>query len=527
MNTETKLIYEAYQTIYESWWDDVEQEGPEKDVKADAEKIIASENEEEISAIAQKAAHEIPPEQTEETADKEWEISARFMPYLQEKINKLNRKSAKLGTPPITLTKTGEEIRKITSEVNGEELLVQIIKIKLQGSAPVLDGWQFVATIEHIPGGNMIYKVPGLDLKTPLTTIFKNQPPTCDWCKINRSRLETFLIRKLVNGVPVEGKCVGRTCLKDFLGGNDPQKYLAYAKSLTDIIGMLAEFEAAGAESPHPRAAHADQYVEAFGFLCRVATNIRNFGWISAAKAREQGRSSTTSDALIDISNAQKGNQPKKSIEQEDKELAQKTIDWAQNDLPKKIEEITNKIAAGTASSFEQQSVDYLNNLHTALQSNYLTWKQARIAGSAIIAYKKETEWKDKQKEQASKSNEWVGQLGGKISKLHVTLKGKNTFQTDYGMSTLVRFEDDVGNKLAWFATNTDSLGDWDIGTSMNIDGTVKAHQFYPRGSQNKQTLLTRVKNSDFIKPRKARQPKFVVPPVPPKTTGLDASPGW
>ena len=57
-----------------------------------------------------------------------------------------------------------------------------------------------------------------------------------------------------------------------------------------------------------------------------------------------------------------------------------------------------------------------------------------------------------------------------------------------YGWTELLKFRGEDGALLTWFSS---AAPEFDVGTELTLDGTVKAHKEY-RGT--KETLLTRVK---------------------------------
>ena len=91
--------------------------------------------------------------------------------------------------------------------------------------------------------------------------------------------------------------------------------------------------------------------------------------------------------------------------------------------------------------------------------------------------------------EQKEKINsEWVGTVGEKILTT-VKVMDQKTIDSIYGQTTLISMRDETGHSFKTFTTSVAT--DWEIGRTLNIKGTVKAHNEY-RGV--KETLLKLVK---------------------------------
>lgn len=81
-----------------------------------------------------------------------------------------------------------------------------------------------------------------------------------------------------------------------------------------------------------------------------------------------------------------------------------------------------------------------------------------------------------------------VGTVGEKIA-FTATVEGVHSFDGNYGTTFVVRFRDDKGNLLVWFASNPPDCVEKDA--KVTVTGTVKAHD---ERDNEKQTLVTRCK---------------------------------
>ena len=143
---------------------------------------------------------------------------------------------------------------------------------------------------------------------------------------------------------------------------------------------------------------------------------------------------------------------------------------------------------------------DYLHNLSVIANSQILKDKQFGLTVSMYPAYLRQLQIETRTKkhnnalahEQANSSH--IGAVSDKIETT-VTLEHHFNFEGPYGWIDILKYKDDAGNVLVWYASNSSSLISGDIkdshGKKFNIKATVKAHDVY-KGT--KQTKLIRVK---------------------------------
>lgn len=397
-----------------------------------------------------------------------YKIVERNIPYLLAKIEKLNKAAQKLNVPPIKVEIVGEST--ITQDNEGMAFPVKIpVKhVRIEGHAPKLNGWALAARILHTPEGNILKATPDA---TDLPTDYRKTPPLCEYCKTNRDRRDTFLVKNEQTG---EIKQVGRNCLADFLGHEDPAMYARWAENLADLYqeaGALEEESDGGGGGGGGRGARSFTMEQ---FLLTVAALRRSFGWVSrtTAKMKEEsgkGGSSTADMALgfLGNANAQKeiiedANRIRKPIENkpEDSELVAKSLDWIR------------RLKEGKDSN--EALSDYLWNLAVAASSSVVNDKTAGIVASLLSAY-----------ERANNAAPQAGTAGkgylGEINK-PIVVKGKLTMAkpiSSYrGASTLFGLQDEQGNVVKWF-DNSNNASPIKPGDDAMVSGVVKAHKQY------------------------------------------------
>ncbi len=202
---------------------------------------------------------------------------------LQVKIAKLAKKAAKLGLEPITLA-VGEfvDVPVLDEDKQPTGVIRRIFDVLVSGPTPKLAGWEFVATLEGMEGEVMIRTTPSHNTKLP--TRFRNYATVadCEHCKLRRRRAETFVLQH-DDGRLVQ---VGRQCLGDFLGGQNPQAVAAMAEMLWSACedATAAEEDESGGGGGFGGGSNR---VSTIGWLSFVAAAIRKEGWMSKAKAQQ------------------------------------------------------------------------------------------------------------------------------------------------------------------------------------------------------------------------------------------------
>lgn len=183
-------------------------------------------------------------EQSDKIETKEFEVPAYNLDYLKDQITKLNKTAAKLKCAPIELH-VGEpyakEIKKPESHRQDGTIAPKeyrtMHKVTLTGEAPKLSGWSFIAKREPLEGTAFVMTKTAPGQKLP-KKYANDHDLTCDHCKKKARRNATFVVRK--SGKTME---VGRSCLRDFLGHADPEKYANWASMLTSLDELLGDSE--------------------------------------------------------------------------------------------------------------------------------------------------------------------------------------------------------------------------------------------------------------------------------------------
>lgn len=421
------------------------------------------------------------------TTIKTYQVVAGNLAELKSRVGQLNKKAIKLGMSPITLTE-GKATTKLedafgTDEYGDRNMVkreVVRIEVTIHGDSPVINGWEFVALLQHEDGGTIIKAIPGLP--EGMLKGYRNATTACDHCKTNRRRNDTFVVR---NVETTALKQVGRNCLRDFLGHANPHALASMAELLM-LAGEACEmgcgeegFGGSGGSS-------------AFGmnsFLTWTIAAIRAGGWLSRTKAREMGREgSATADRVVaELCRKQgpeiiKGRLPEDAVEAE--RLFKFVADHFESQDPEKLN-------------------DYEHNLRVVVVSNYVAFKSAGIAAS-LIGYARKLESSEiERKLVASGVRKHVGTLGARETFV-LTVAAINAVDTQYGTVRYMNFRDAAGNRLVWKAsgsTNYITLANLDgdlecpyakIGMTLEVTGTVEEHKLDRRDGITPETWLKR-----------------------------------
>jgi len=394
-------------------------------------------------------------------------ISAKNWPLLQEKIAKLNRKAEKLKVPPVLLQLEGQFYHD-DKKTKTKELFY---KVSVAGEAPKVSGYKFLATIDHSENGNIIRLAPGEEHNEQIKDFYNAKPDYCDHCHTVRRRIDTFIVQ----GPDGKLKQVGRNCLADFLGGRDPKSILFWF-SLRDAVQAAIDEseESEGGYGARGYYASSTEHV-----LKLAAAIIRNFGYSKKQSFDDygepvgpRGTAQIVYQLLFGLPkySDEKWLAAEKSMNAEDEKVAKQALEWF-NSLPQE----------------EKDNNNFLHNLDVILKSPEVTSRNIGYAVALFPAYARAMDQIKSRESSASKSNEWLGAEGQKIT-AKVTVVATRLIDGAYGTTQMVKMEDEHGNKLTWFNSGANRL---ENGAHLTITGTVKKHDTY---QGQKQTQLTRVK---------------------------------
>lgn len=390
-------------------------------------------------------------------------------------VDKLNKRAAKLGVPPVRIDEVGKKQVKDSSKhypgLKPEEIpTITVYQLKIEGEPPKLAGWTFLATLDHntMPGQVVVNTVPGQSIPREFFTA----QPVCDHCNKARRRNETFVLRH------DDGKYmkVGRQCLRDFLG-HDPSRAVAALQVMFNLIAQLGNMDddnhdGGGSSRIPPR-------VDKETVLIFAAAVINKEGWVPRSASNETRPATVTGVQYAMFP-------PYRASEYE-------TAKWRdyRNSLDLENEKFKQEAQAAIKWLEEQPdgTSEYMHNLKLISKADGVPVNMLGYWVSLIAAYHKA---QDRQRlaasNNANKVNEYFGNVGDKIE-VEVTLNKITHIPSQWGAVHLHNFSTKDGRTLTWFA-NTGNA-DMEQGKQYKIKGTIKKHAEF---NNWKQTQLTRVK---------------------------------
>jgi hypothetical protein len=390
----------------------------------------------------------------------ELSIAAWAVSNVEEKLAKINKRAKRLKMAPITF-EVVKRWEKETGKVylDGTKQKIEMCDLRIVGQKPTLSGFQLLGRIDH----NGFKDGSANLLLGDIPETYRKAAPDCDHCKKARNRKDTFIFRNEFFGQPslfgvsekLEFIQVGRSCLKDFFD-RSVSSLLAYCDFVAEIAQWDEDSFGGGGRAP----------TDIVAFLAATRCAVRTSGWMSATAAREQGGGSTRDEAWMIL------NPPKAPYNEgipkpvaEDYEYAQKALKWVR-ELPE-----------------ADRSFGYMANLWASCLNCYLGKRQDGIVASLVgaafpRAMEKEVERKRRASEGDLPTSAHMGSIGERLKGMNVSLSHEpRYFPNDYAGTTLLKFRDANGNDFTWFASGDRTL--WDVGTELELTGTVKKHDSY------------------------------------------------
>jgi hypothetical protein len=379
----------------------------------------------------------------------------------------LNKKAKKYGVPEIRII-SKEKIYKKHNSLNP----IPFYKMVVSGDPVKINGWNFLATVEHTPNGkNVIRIAPGVH-DSKIGEYLGSSNRECDYCHTNRDRNNTFLIKNEETG---EYKRVGGNCLKKYFGD-------AFAKMAVDAFKLDAAFfdgvESLSDNDDDPMLA-PESRKNRTAFDVDTVLGVALY-WTEKIGYKPRGGSGaglSTPDVVF----ATLIQDPK--IEENDilqalgtkktqHEKIEKMKKWIQN-LPEE----------------KLQNSNYFFSLKSIIDADYVTLKSVGLIASMPISFIKNEELEKRQ--QHNGAGQYIGAVGQKIGPIKIKVIGAYTGNGQYGPYQIVKMQDNEGNQYTWFNTSTQEIED---GKNYTMSATVKKHEEY-KGV--KSTVLTRAKLSE------------------------------
>ncbi len=330
------------------------------------------------------------------------------------------------------------------------KVMTDVLDVTITGSTPKVGEFEFLASIELTEHGNFVDMVPGVELDPK----YRTTDARCEHCKKTRSRKHVYAVRNLETGAELQ---VGRTCLRDFLGIDDPERIINQFKFWRLFDGDGEDDEGFGS---YGRA----EWCESLDYLLAMTNAcIRIWGWASkGAQEASYGKVTATIEQIwclynSDDESCKVAREIKDERRASDYTVAREVIEWVRGST---------------------QDNDYMHNLRMAFADDMLiTTRRAALAISAVAAMHraKERELKRAEMQHASRGSKHQGEVKERLKGLELTLEfTRDMGDNGWGPTELLKFKDIAGNQFCWFTGSSPRM---EIGQRMVCDGTVKAHK--------------------------------------------------
>lgn len=385
--------------------------------------------------------------------------------HLMSYVEKVNKRAVKLGFDGLTVVEIG---RRLVARPQSEYSLAEpvydvMIDFEVTGNTPKIEGWDFIARIEHDPTiGNILKVAPGMSLPKE----FWDAPCNCEHCGTKRVRKDTFILRNASG----EYKQIGRQCVRDFIGYDNPNDMYWWVGISGSIEEEMREYHN-GAKFP-----------ETYSLTTAVARSlavIDQFGYVSRKMANENpDKYAVTTGGLLSDTYKNPSYYTKYDHEWIPVVLA------GAGDKLSKAEEIISWI--NSWDEVTRSSSEFNHNVYAMVSSGLCRMKDFGIVACLPTLYARHTESIRVAADRANKVNEHVGVIGDKIT-VEVSVYAVIVLSGAYGTTYLTMMEDADGRCYKWNSSRQVlSQGD-----RVKLIGTVKGHDEYKGRNQ---TSLTRCK---------------------------------
>jgi hypothetical protein len=395
-----------------------------------------------------------------------------------ERFEKLTRRAKRLEckVPVYTLLRDEPKTIRISPTIVDEyghahegepvERLIVIHHITIECEPVCIAGYEFCASIDHSPDGNVVHTLKGVNA---IPVCYRTAAADCDHCGYQRRRNNTFVIRHIESG---EYKQIGRNCLSAYIGSQSAETYADRAEHYSEYYELGEASESEGGEG---WGGGGKTYVYLDNYLSIVAEVIAHVGWRSNSVAKEYGGQSTSSIAITHMTPArtrqEKENRLFEQVSNKSVESAKAAIEWC-----------------SVISDAEVSDNEYLWNIRVISKRGLIEYKQFGYAASIVSAYQKHIGELKRKEYQAKNPSNWVGEVGKRMT-LTLTVVKTITLDGNYGTTTLHLMRDVDNNSYVWNSSG-ETFG---MNETVVMKATIKRHDTYGKTGE-KQTILSRCK---------------------------------
>lgn len=380
-----------------------------------------------------------------------YKIPAGNMSKLEAGVKLLNRKAKKLKQPEISFKKISSE--RVSYWVDMCEYTKTICTVEIEGVSPVIDGWKFLAKIEHTDGGNIISALP----EAPeVCETYRTVASDCHHCKTKRARKFTYMVQEMATDKILQ---VGKSCLKDFTGHKSVER-LALLATFEEMIGGCASEDMDPYERDDRRAMRVPKSYDVIDVLATAAAVLEKFSY--------QGKNEYNYETT------------RERVERQFNPGSETVVLRIEGKHLEAANEYFNFVTASTDNS------QYFHNLRVTCKKDFVMQKDFGLIVSIIPAFHKakDLELKLAGKKAAAALSSFQGTVG-KRENFRLKVEKVYHFEGEWGMTHINRMIDAAGNIFVWKSGSRPL----DEGAEYILKGTVKSHDVYRDANQ---TTLSR-----------------------------------
>lgn len=164
---------------------------------------------------------------------------------LQRKLERISNKGA-----DITFNIIDDHVDVPAPSV-GPDFSIECSRVEVDGEYKI-NGWNFVATIEHSSPENII-RIADRSFDGRIPEKYRTTGRECEHCHLVRDRNDTYLV---YNEDSDEFKQVGKTCLRSYTGGLSASVCASLASVMTEINRITQEIYSGNFEDYEPEYKH-------------------------------------------------------------------------------------------------------------------------------------------------------------------------------------------------------------------------------------------------------------------------------
>ena len=392
----------------------------------------------------------------------EFIVGWRGLLAIKSKVEKLQKKAKKWNVPCPEL-RILEEFEENIVKVNpfGVEEIVgkkKLTRLQMIGEVPYIEGYEFIAKIEHSPSGNIIHRVPNSSVES-LPQILKHAEQNCDVCHQNRERFNTFILKLVEEDrtrFPDKNKgdllMVGSSCLKRFLPPLSANALISFAKLIDEIRDAKSyrgeDHDDFWKGETHPNALRYHFPTDTILLYVCYAYVMNSNVFVSQKDASYPNKPSTASVAMDMIFDCRcegwynkilrNNSEVKPNAEKLFASVKEwlKTKDWSKD------------------AERKPSMADFFHNLSIMASSETINYQNNRYVAQLLNSYLMDIRWSEKQSmTDVVKSH--IGKVGEPIT---ISLQFKKSVfmpktNTDTYESTLYIFVDRDGNDIKWWSS--------------------------------------------------------------------------